>query len=1164
MKKYLFVLLFLCGIILIPNGVSAASYSSRHVCNNFELARANTDGSITTVSCHNSYQEAKSSMNNSSRDDLIIIDERSISKIVDAKYALVDLTVNTLTYFYTKSSLSIAYMGVNTSSSYGGVDAAFIEVDSSNFAAKVKIANYIGWISKDTYEIVPLNWVHSSSSYTVTTGEVKHNYTASVNNSSINSSRTLGPKPDMLSSGTYYSYDGHYFYKSLKTMLADYKNNNYNNSVNKSNPYYNYYMYLSNHTKTTYSSLNIDEYTRALGYTMDSYSDTAKSSASSLYGKGTYFYNSQQIYGVNAILSYSLSRNETGNGRSNLSINKHNGFGLNAVDTNPYNGATYYASFASSIYGYTSKWNTYGYSYATDWRYYGPAFGDKYNGMNVKYATDAYWSEKMASNYYYFDKYFGLNDYNYYQLGVVTKPTNAYFSANNSKVIYKYPEEEDQVVIVGESGSYYKVVSDMNIDANGNLVGSKTDYTKPYNWDTNYVYVLKSDIRLINKGKNGYVYPSSVTSYQDASYTYDLYVENTELKPKVGKLTSNSSYYYDSTLTSKTGASVLKDKLVMVYSAAYNSSKQVVAYLVTSDYFRDQKHWIPASNLVLISSDYGMETVNITGAYEWVCSVAIEDISYKISGQYSNSYFPIVGEAKGDNKEWYIVPASLDSNTNSYGYILKSEPSAYVTKYTYKANNTAPVITASNKQIKEKQTINLLDDVTATDTEDGNITSKIKVSGTVNNNTPGTYKVTYSVTDSGNLNTTKEITVTVVKDETPVITANDKKININTLYNVLEGVSATDTEDGNLTNSIKVVKNTVNTKQAGNYEVIYQVTDSFGHQVQKKISVEVVDNTIKSDTPVTTNEKQEKEGLYYFNYLKVVDNKLQIKGYHAIKGINHTKNDNITYKLLFVNINTNKEYEMTVQRIMDENEFERPVYSTDNYDYTYSWFMSNIDIDSLEDGDYQAYIITESDKYYAKTIISNKVLKTQVATFKSKKYLTTRNNYRDSKIPLEFIIRTTQIGEKTANSIYNQYNQYRTFEFVNDKLKLFGTSYSMGMDLSSSTNVERKIIFENTKTFKKYTYNVGSTTEGLYQVGTTLGDNLDKSRAWFTTEIDLSQIEKGEYAIYISTKSNISDYGELTELLFRDLSKVVLTKNNKKYSFRINKDLRYRIELIVE
>lgn len=1157
MNRKVFMAIFLILVsMIIPKNVSAATpYDNRHVCPKFEVAIASSDGSITSVSCHNSYNEAKTEMNNNSSDNTFILDESATPKIIDAKYALIDLTVNGLTYFYESSSLTTrVYMAVNTDSSYGGVDAAFIDIDPANYSAKVKIANFTGWIGKNNYEIVPLSWVKSSSSYTVNDSSIKHNYIKNVKSSGSIGGRTIGPKPDMLNTGTYYSYDGHYFYTTLKAMLKDYKNNNYNNSFNKNNPYYNYYMYLSNHTKTTYSSLNIDEYTKALGYTMDVYGDTAKSGSSRLFGKGAFFYNTQQVYGVNAILSYSLSRNETGNGTSPLAVNKNNGFGLEAVDSNPYNGATYYASFSSSIYGYASKWNSYGYSYATDSRYFGPAFGDKYNGMNVWYATDAYWSEKMASNYYYFDNYFGLNDYNYYQLGVVTKPTNAFFKANSSSnIIYTYPEEEDQVVIVGEDGNYYKVVSDMNIDSNGNLVGSKADYTKPYNWDTSYVYVLKSDIKLINKGKNGYISPNSVTNYQDHNYSYDLYVEDTILQPKVAKVKTTTSYYNDSSLTSSTGTKVLNDKLVMVYTAAYNSNNEVVSYLVTSDYYYDQKSWVPANSIEFITSDYGMQTVNISGAYEWVCSKAIDDESYKISGQYTNSYFPILEEVYSDGTYWYKIPVSLDSNTNSYGYILKSEANAYITKYTYKASNTAPVINASNKTIIQKHAIDLTDGVEAIDNEDGNITSKITISGTVDTNVVGIYTITYSVTDNGNLTTTKTITVEVIEDEVPVINATNREINLNSEFNELYNVTAIDNEDKDITKNIKVIKNTVDTTKVGTYEVTYQVTDSFGHIVTKTINITVLEKQLEQRT-----------SLYYFNYLKVVDNKLQIKGYHAIKGVDHKENSELNYKLIFVNIDTNEEYEMEAERIMDSNEFERPVYSTDSYDYTYSWFKANIDINSLPDGDYQAYIITEDNDYYAKTIISNKVLKEQVATYKDKKILTTRNNYRNSSIPLEFIIRTEEIAEKTATSTFNQYNQFRTFEFVDNKLRIMGTSYSIGMDLSKDANVERKIIFENTKTYEKYTYNASSITNGLYQVGTTLNDGYDKTRAWFDTSIDLSKLEKGTYAIYISTKSNVSDYGELTELLFRSLDDIVLEKDSKKYSFRVNQDLRYRIELIVE
>ena len=591
----------------------------------------------------------------------------------------------------------------------------------------------------------------------------------------------------------------------------------------------------------------------------------------------------------------------------------------------------------------------------------------------------------------------------------------------------------------------------------------------------------------------------------------------------------------------------------MVYTAAYNSDNEIVAYLITSDYFYDQKSWVPASAVQFISSDYGMQTVNISGAYEWVCKSPIDDAAYKISGQYTNSYFPILETVYSDNAYWYKIPVSLDSNTNSYGYILKSESNAYISSYSYKVSNTEPVIKASNKTITEKQSIDLLEEVEAVDNEDGNITNKIQISGSVNIEKVGRYEIVYSVTDSGNLTTTKKIIVEVVEDQVPVITASDREINLNSEFNPLLDVTATDNEDEDIIKNIKVIKNNVDTTKIGKYEVSYQVTDSYGHVVTKNIVI-----------TVTSKEKEQKEGLYYFNYLKVVDKKLQIKGYHAIRGLDHNENSELTYKLVFVNLDSNEEYVQEAERISNKDEFERPVYSNDSYDYTYSWFKANIDIDSLPDGDYQAYIITENSDYYAKTIISNKVLKEQVSTYKSKKTLTTRNNYRDSNIPLEFIIRSEEIADKSATSTFNQYSQFRTFKFVDNKLRIMGTSYSIGMDLSKDVEVERKIIFENIKTYKKYTYNVGSITEGLYQVGTTLEDDFDKTRAWFDTSMDLSKIEKGEYAIYISTKSNISDYGELNELLFRSLDDVILEQDGKKYSFRINKNLRYRIELIVE
>lgn len=1322
-RKLWFLSLVVLGILLYPKDTyafSQANYEYKSLCGNFEVAGMHTDGVIDPVGCFNTFDEAKNFMRSNGADDLVVFGKvAGKTKILDANVALLDLSVNptALTYFYTNSNLTgSSYTYMDTGSLYGGVDGALLDSSYSStkgvYTAKVKIGNFTGWISQEAYEVVPVTWVKSSSSYTVTDESIKHNYVNKIQETFTGSKGSIiGPKPDMLSPGTYYSYDGKYFYTDRTTMIKDYKNGNYNNAVNKDNEYYNYYMYLSNHTRTSYSSQNIDEYIRNnMGISQDVYGNASNGSNSRLYGKGVFYYYAQEKYGVNAILSLSLSRNETSHGRSNLAINKNNGFGLNAVDTSPTESANWYASYASSILGYASKWITYGYAHPRDWRYFGPQFGDKWIGMNVKYASDTYWSEKMAAQYYSLDKAKGLQDYNFYQLGVVTRQVNAMSDTNNgSKFVYSYPEAEDAVVIIGEkqgeavegNTTWYKVVSDLNIDSNFNEITSGD-----YNWD-GYVYIPAAYVKKINQGKNGYISPNDVTEYQDKDYEYDLYVEETTLKPKVAKTVKQTDYYYDSALTVKRDQVLLNDRYVMVYTAAYDKNGVAVSYLVTSDYWYDQKHWVPADSISFVSSDYGKFSVTATGnQYTWVNSTTQDTKATLISGQYHNSYAPILEETVVDGNTWYKVPVNLSGTTNEFGWTLASAPNVHVEKLHSESINTPPVIIAENKTIVQGTKFDYRKDVSATDTEDGDLTKEIEVveetvkidevgtyevtykvtdknnqtttktitvtvtenkkpvitaedkeviqgrkldelegvsatdeedgplevkvkDSTVNLEEPGSYTITYEATDSYNQTSEKTITVTVLKDEAPVINAEDKTITQGTKFKPLDGVTAEDKEDGEI-KDIEVVTNNVKENETGEYEVTYKVVDSFNNETKKTITVtvvenqkpvinaedktiylneefdpledvtaidpedgkikdiEVIENNVKTEEigeykviyqvedsfgnvvtkeiTVTVEEKklEEREGLYYFDSLKEVKNKLQIKGYHAIKGIDHTLEEEISFYLVLKNLTTEEEFTQELNRITDKDEITRPVFSSDGKDYTYSWYKGNIDIDELPDGDYELYIVTESNNYYARTRINNKVLKDQVAEFTSEKTLTTRNDYRNPEMPLQFVIRSKKIADKTANSVYNQYTQYRTFAIEDNKLHMKGTAYSIGMNLAESEKVNRQIIFENQENYKTYSYDLGSITDGMYKVGATLNDGLDKTRAWFDSTVDISNIPKGTYTIYIATESNVSDYSELTELLSRNLDDVVLNTDGKTYSFTIDTNERYRIEMNVE
>ncbi|MGG7177953.1 immunoglobulin-like domain-containing protein [Clostridium paraputrificum] len=177
--------------------------------------------------------------------------------------------------------------------------------------------------------------------------------------------------------------------------------------------------------------------------------------------------------------------------------------------------------------------------------------------------------------------------------------------------------------------------------------------------------------------------------------------------------------------------------------------------------------------------------------------------------------------------------------------------------------NSAPKIEANNKTIfvgdKFDDTV-ALKDVTAEDKEDGNLTSEIKViENNVDTSKAGVYTVKYSVTDSKGATTTKEITVVVLQkmeqiNHVPEIKANDKIIRLGDEFNPLEGVSAYDYEDENITSSIKVVYNNVNSNKEGQYKVKYSVSDSEGATVTKEITVTVKKDIVLAES-ITINNK---------------------------------------------------------------------------------------------------------------------------------------------------------------------------------------------------------------------------------------------------------------------------------------------------------------------
>lgn len=134
----------------------------------------------------------------------------------------------------------------------------------------------------------------------------------------------------------------------------------------------------------------------------------------------------------------------------------------------------------------------------------------------------------------------------------------------------------------------------------------------------------------------------------------------------------------------------------------------------------------------------------------------------------------------------------------------------------------------------------------------------VDIEGNVIAKAVGKVNITVTTVD-GNFTAICQLTVREeidpeVINSVPKINASDIKITVGEKFDPMENVTATDDEDGDITNSIKIIENTVDTNKVGIYKVVYSVIDSNGATVTKEIKVVVNAKNIVVEGEDTTSK----------------------------------------------------------------------------------------------------------------------------------------------------------------------------------------------------------------------------------------------------------------------------------------------------------------------
>lgn len=440
---------------------------------------------------YDTYEEATQALNN--RKKLRSVTQYSVEAVSNAKS--ISYGVANLKGYVEYKEVENGKTG-RTGYTHGSSanDAAYISTSSDGKTVRVKQAGVVMDVPASKVEVTSYSSNSKVSYYYAKSGNLYHYYYAG--DSELYSTQ-VGYTPSYLTEGVkYYSYDGHYFYTSYKTMLDDYKSgfDYYAHAVNANNPYYNYYQYLSFRSTTQFQASDLNKLV----------TDTKGSSTNSkLKDQGQAFINAQNQRGINASLMFGVAINESAWGTSKYALNRNNLFGLGAVDSDPDKAYSFDSVEACLVYfSYNSL--SAGYLDGMDWRYRGPHLGDKRSGVNVKYASDPYWGEKAASFSYRLNANTNNKDYQKYDIAISKNTAqNLYADSALTKKIYDSSVNDSlneqlycyPMTILASEGNSYKILSDTVL--NSSRTAKNPDGY--FSLSRDYVYVSKSDVNVVGQ-----------------------------------------------------------------------------------------------------------------------------------------------------------------------------------------------------------------------------------------------------------------------------------------------------------------------------------------------------------------------------------------------------------------------------------------------------------------------------------------------------------------------------------------------------------------------------------------------------------------------------------------------------------------------------------------
>ncbi|KID45079.1 cell surface protein precursor [Levilactobacillus brevis] len=421
-----------------------------------------------------------------------------------------------------------------------------------------------------------------------------------------------------------------------------------------------------------------------------------------------------------------------------------------------------------------------------------------------------------------------------------------------------YSAEDNVITLTATKDILYEGSVGATIVGNPTKNDSNTNKTGTYSFSSSYISSLGSTEEIPGDYMTLSVYNGTgftasfgphIVGVKDANYATSVGYNNNYS----GASNGNAMYVYNQNAMIVAG-------YLWNYKGTYSN---VVWKVRTSGYQIDQQ----SLRTYLGSKD---ETNSVTVTWD----SDGEGFSIQLPGNYSpwgdqwSLRYVVKTNSNSDVVKGETSVTGIDNSTNS---VMVEDPSNNIslnssTTFEYYPTSNgkfAPYIYSSDKTIYSSQKLSnddLLQLVKATDQVDGDISNKAVISNyggfkVGENNTSGSYTITYSVTNSSGNTSTTTSAINVVNDQTSINTKDSTLVaGPNTTWSAADNfVSATDADGKALSLSDLKVSGSVDPTKAGSYDVTYSYTDAAGNAVTKTATITVIvkSDPVKPDKPIS-------------------------------------------------------------------------------------------------------------------------------------------------------------------------------------------------------------------------------------------------------------------------------------------------------------------------